>query len=169
MEIASAYSDGGCVGRNPSTLGGTWAYVLLSAAGEVLAEESGLVTPADVGLPAVTNNYTELLAAVRALEALPAGWQGTLYTDSFVTLCRITTGKKFAGIPEPLRERCLTARAGLRHRVVLLGGHPSRDDLFRGRRKDGLPVSKWNVRCDALCGEQARRFLAAQERKAVSP
>jgi hypothetical protein len=47
-------------------------------------------------------------------------------------------------------------------KVFLLGGHPNMEELEAGHRADGMPVSKWNVKCDEACCEQAaqyRRFL----------
>jgi ribonuclease HI len=164
-EVHATYCDGGALKKNPSPLGGTWCYCHVDAAGNQLGAASGVVTPADVGLPAVTNNFTELLAAVLALESLPEGWAGTLYTDSNVTRCRLTGAKpRFNGIPLNLANRTLAVRRRLGDfRVVLLGGHPTKADLAAGRRKDGLPVSAWNVFCDERCGREARDFLLAQK------
>lgn len=156
---AAVYTDGGVIRKNPSPHGGTWAWCAIDAAGVLLRDDSGLVTPADVGLPAVSNNLTELLAAVKAMAGLPDLWEGTIYTDSFVTLCRITTGKKFAGIPAGLVETCRFHRGRLRHKAALLGGHPNRAELAAGVRKDGTPVSQWNVRCDKECGRLAAAFM----------
>jgi len=150
------YADGGVVGRNPSSLGGTWAWVLVRG-GEVVRQASGAVTPGDVDVTAVTNNQSELLAAVRALEAMPPGWAGVLRTDSKVTLHRLTHSEKFNGVPQWLRLRALAVRRGRRWRVELVGGHPTRAELAAGRlRKNGLPCCRWNVLVDALCGAAAR-------------
>jgi len=46
-------------------------------------------------------------------------------------------------------------------KVVLLGGHPNKKELASWIRKDGLPVSKFNVLCDKLCGERAAEHLKA--------
>jgi ribonuclease HI len=157
------YSDGGCVGPNPSPRGGTWAWCLVGPGGEREQEASGFVTPDQAGLPAVTNNYAELLAAVLALESRPAGWSGVLHTDSQVTLNRVRrqpAGRKspgMAGIPGDLAARLDAARARLgEYRVVLLGGHPTLGELAAGRRRDGLPCSPHNVHCDLLCSRAAR-------------
>lgn len=161
------YTDGGLISKSPSALGGTWAWVRVIDGCEVV-HSSGVVTPADLGLKHVSSNVTELLAAVIALESVEETWTGVLWTDSLVTLCRLQGSEKFTGVPEELRRRCRTQRIRrgkdredvARFEVKLLGGHPSKRDLFRGRRlKDGLPVSKWNVLCDNLCCEEARRFL----------
>lgn len=164
-EANKLYADGGVIGRNPSAHGGTWAWCLVSGLDRV-REASGTVTPAEIGLPLVTNNLTELLAAVTGLEAMPDGWGGTLYTDSKITLLRVSKTKRQAklnGIPDALRARLQAVKDRLGgYKVVLLGGHPSRGELLDGRRKDGMPVSIHNVHCDSLCGREARLFLASQ-------
>jgi ribonuclease HI len=161
--IAAVYADGGVIGPNPSAAGGTWAFCFVDAAGDRLWGASGHVTPAEIGLPAVTNNLTELLALLLALEPLPAGWAGRVFTDSLVTLRRFTPGgKKFAGIPADLVGRVIDARTRLgAYSLTLLGGHPNRAELAAGVRKDGLPVSAHNVWCDKRCGEEAAAFRRA--------
>lgn len=154
MWMTDVFVDGGIVGRNPSEIGGTWAWCEVID-GERVQEQSGSVTPEEIGLPRVTNNFTELLAAVLALEAMPDGWCGTLYTDSKITLYRLKGSRKFAGIPDSLRERCERQRERLRFEVVLLGGHPTVLEMYRGRRSDGTPVSCWNVWADRQCGREA--------------
>lgn len=167
-----AYCDGGVIGRNPSPEGGTWSWCHVGPVephGEqIVSHEGGTVTPADIGLGTITNNLTELLAAVECLEALPDGWTGTLYTDSLVTLRRVHPGTKkpkYNGIPSGLVERVATQKKRLgAYKVVLLGGHPTREDLARGRRDNasGPPVSRWNVWCDERCKSLASRFRREQ-------
>jgi ribonuclease HI len=163
---ASLYTDGGCIGKNPSALGGTWAWCTVEHMGGRLRYRSGHVTPPDVGLDRVTNNYTELLAAVQGLESLPDGWDGDVYTDSIITLYRVQqclphwNKAKMKGIPLDLQERLGKVKARLgdyaRH---LLGGHPTRADLIRGVKPNGMPCSIHNVFCDSLCVEQSRAFF----------
>lgn len=165
--IAAVFTDGGVIGKNPSEVGGTWAFCHVGADGKRLRDGCGVVQPSDVGLPAVTNNLTELLAAVLALEGLPEEWEGTFHTDSLVTLYRVRgyqrgeKPSKFNGIPDSIRSRLESAvdRLG-RFTCMLLGGHPSKKDLARGSRADGTPVSIHNVYCDQICSTQARKFLA---------
>lgn len=146
------YVDGGVVRQNPSPIGGTWACVLVDVNGRELDRASGFVSRESLGMD-VTNNFTELLAAVEGLERLPDGWSGTLHTDSNVTRCRIIgRNPGMNGIPQALRDRLAACKKRLGFiRVVLLDGHPTRDQLFRGSGKRGNPVSKWNVLCDELC------------------
>lgn len=148
IHIGEVYCDGGVIGCNPSELGGTWSFVVPGC-----PIVSGVVTPREAGLPKITNNYTELLAAVQALENMPAGWAGTIYTDSQITLFRIRNQKpKFNGIPQDLQQRVWAARKRLgNYQVVLVGGHPTQNDLALGQDSRGLPVSKWNVECDKEC------------------
>lgn len=162
-EVTSLYADGGVIGRNPSAVGGTWAWVQVNADGEHVRTGSGIVTPIFHGLDLITNNLTELLAAVLGLESLPTGWVGTVYTDSQVTLYRITRDKtKWAGIPAVLVERTQAARKPLgAYTVVLLGGHPTKAELAAGVRRDGFPCSPHNVWCDKACGVEGRNYLAS--------
>lgn len=160
--IEQAYADGGVAGVNPSAIGGTWAWVHVSG-GVAVREASGAVTPAQAGLPRITNNLTELLACLHCLEALPDGWDGTLYTDSNVTRCRLVNDDPgMAGIPEDMQARAWDARLRLgRFKVVLLDGHPTQAQLASGVGKRGNPCSPWNVRADRLCGIEAKKLLAA--------
>ncbi len=70
MALVEIFTDGACKG-NPGP--GGWAAVIRSGAHE--KELSG-------GEPLTTNNRMELLAAIRALEALKRPCEVTLYTDS---------------------------------------------------------------------------------------
>lgn len=155
--VTEVYTDGGLLSRNPSYLGGTWACRFLDRAGVIVGELSGVVIPIELRVREVTNNIAELVAALIALETVPDGWAGTLYTDSFVTQCRVSQGRelrrrRFKGVPERLVERVLAARGRLGgYQVVLLGGHPSREELATGQRMDGLPCSVHNVWADREC------------------
>lgn len=147
------YCDGGVIGRNPSTIGGTWAYVVPHTDGTCTVE-SGVVTPQEAGLPVITNNYTELFAVVKAMENLPEGWDGTIFTDSNVTVSRIVRRRKppkFEGIPADLQLRLAEARKRIVYDVVLIAGHPTKEELRLGKNHKGTPVSKWNVIADEAC------------------
>ena len=160
--IASVFADGGVILKNPSVHGGTFAFVLVDENGQEISHASGTVTPSDIGLPTVSNNYSELLACVNAMLYVPQEWDGTIYTDSFVTMCRLTAKNPgMKGIPKDLRVRTWEARLRLgAFKVTLLDGHPTKDQLFSGIGKRGNPVSRWNDFCDRLCKEQARKFMA---------
>jgi ribonuclease HI len=163
-DIIAVYADGGIIGRNPSFDGGTWAWCHINAAGERIKEDSGTVCSygeAGFASQAVTNNYTEMLALVNGLAALPAGWSGTVYSDSNITLGRLFRGWKWTGIPKWLIERAELALKNLdlpNVKAVLLDGHPTKAQLAAGVGKRGNPVSEHNVWCDKECGRQADKY-----------
>lgn len=162
--VARIYSDGGVMGPNPSERGGTWAFCYVDHADNMIQGWGGVVLPGEIGMGAVTNNLTELLALLLAIEPLPEGWSGGLFTDSLVTLRRFTEGcTAYSGIPDFLKDRVKLARDRLgSHTITLLGGHPSQADLARGHRSDGYPVSKHNRYCDRRCNQARADFTARQ-------
>jgi ribonuclease HI len=162
-KVTSVYSDGGVIGKNPSNIGGTWAFCYVGELGARIHGQAGTVAPDLVGLPTITNNMTELLALLLAIEQLPAGWAGDLYTDSLITLRRFHRPRraKFAGIPDVIRDRVIAAVERLGQLTLhLLNGHPTKDELAAGISKRGCPVSVHNVWCDKACGEAAKAFTA---------
>jgi ribonuclease HI len=167
-EIVALYADGGCIARNPSPLGGTWAFCQVDAAGQRLGGWGG-VLPAPPG-GTISNNLTEFVAAVLALESVPVGWTGTLYTDSNVTRGRLVDGWALNGLPQEWIKRGAAAlqrhthHGHLTFRAVLLQGHPTAADLRAGvGAKRGLPVSVHNCWCDHECQRQAARYRATRE------
>jgi ribonuclease HI len=162
------YADGGVISRNPSPIGGTWAWCLVQTDGDnegQMRTGSGVIPATEGYGGSVSNNVSELVAAVSALESVPAFWRGTLCSDSQVTLGRLFLGWPLRGVPEPLVKRLrrvqLRLQDDLEHvRSQLLQGHPTKADLERGAgAKRGLPVSQWNVWCDRRCGELAAEYL----------
>jgi ribonuclease HI len=155
------YADGGVIGANPSSVGGTWAYCLVDAAGHRVLHDSGVVLPT-AEMPQVTNNITEMLAILYGLDQLPADWHGTVYSDSMVALGRIFEGWRCSNVPPFVQDHLYRAwhrmDAFMRIRHVLLDGHPTRDQLARGVGKRGGPVSEHNVYCDQLCRDGAKRY-----------
>lgn len=168
------YTDGGVIKRNPSVIGGTWAYVQTDERDQDVFEASGFVTPEQIGKPDVSNNVTELLAVLEAMEALPKGWAGEILTDSMVTLRRVRRTRKQAqlhGVPESMRLRLARCKRRLGgYTVSLLGGHPNKKEVAAGLRKDGRPCSRHNVRCDDLCRLESEKFLAnfSREKRGVA-
>jgi ribonuclease HI len=149
-----AYCDGGILGRNPSKEGGTWALFLISKDDQtVLCKASGIVRPAELEMVDIENNVTELIAAVEALERLPDGWRGVLFSDSQNTIRRLTgRNPSFGGVPAGLYIRASVQRKRFPNlRAVLLDGHPNADQLIAGIGKRGYPVSRWNYLCDQEC------------------
>lgn len=159
-DVLHAYCDGGVIGPNPSRMGVTWAYCWVGAGDVRLSAASGVVEPADFGMEKLTNNHSELYAAVRCLEALGPDWRGTLHTDSLVTLNRLVRRQPgFENCPQWLINRTLAVRRHRKWDVLLVAGHPTKDEIRTGfARRNGLPVSQWNVLCDKLCTAAAGRF-----------
>lgn len=156
--IIGAYADGGVIGRNPSLIGGTWAWCHVNAANERIDLDSGVITPRDADMPAITNNLTEMYALVRCLSALPVGWAGVVYSDSQVTLGRLFEGWRLKNVPLWLikqGEAAINRIDRPRCTYVLLDGHPTRAQLLSGRGKRDNPVSEHNVFCDTACREAA--------------
>ena len=156
------YTDGGVIGQNPSPIGGTWAWCMVGADGTRTRHAYGYVTPADLDTPTVSNNHTELLALVLGLEALPAGWAGTVYSDSWVSLQRVFLAAKLANVPPWLVDRLQTLqKSGALKQMTytLLDGHPTRAELAAGIGKRGHGVSIHNVWCDQQCSAIARERL----------
>jgi ribonuclease HI len=90
----NAYSDGGQLSANQkgvgSTHGGTWGCVWTDRDDNRIQEAHGTVLPnKSVGRMGVTNNDSEMIAALIALDNLPDDWKGTFHCDSLVTLARI--------------------------------------------------------------------------------
>lgn len=166
IDLSNAlFADGGVICANPSAVGGTWAW--RRVCGALLHQHSGVITPQQANLPAITNNLTEMLAVVRGLQALPSAWTGTIYSDSQITLGRVFLGWKWKNIPLWLHHEYQQARARLvnweKIQWVLLQGHPTKAELAAGVGSRGYPVSEHNVWCDKACGERAAEFLREME------
>jgi len=161
-KVVALYADGGVIGVNPSVTGGTYAWVAVDPEDHEVCYASGIVLP-DPDWPTISNNLTELIAILEGLEALGPDWTGTVYSDSQVTLGRVFTGWARKNVPPWANDRlnAIIMQPAHRHRgYQLLQGHPTVADLERGiGAKRGLPVSKWNVRCDDLCQEAPRKLM----------
>lgn len=159
--MSNLFSDGGVIGRNPSPIGGTWAWVFVKE-DEKIYQDWGILV-AEPG-KTITNNYTELFAAVQALNfvAWMKGWNGILHVDSLITKHRLEASESFAGIDEQL-ERMARQLRRIRPTIKLLAGHPTKADLAQGYqvKKNGrsYPVSKWNKWCDDQCKRLARELV----------
>lgn len=154
------YCDGGVIVSNPSPYGGTFAWCVVNKTGKRVQCDSGVIEPKDIGMPKVTNNFSELYATIHALEAMPTGWAGILWTDSLITYRRLNHSPKFKNIPDWLRNKCLQLRHNKLWTVMHCGGHPTASDLEVGYDERGLPVNKFNVWCDARCREEADKFMS---------
>lgn len=155
-ELASravaVYCDGGVVGKNPSDLGGTYAWCWVDKGGNRVLESSGVC---HFGEP-VTNNVSELVAMLDCLQNLPSGWSGKVYSDSLITIGRVFYGWKANGVPKCLLDGLErgTERLG-KLTPILLDGHPTKKELAANRGHRGHPVSIHNVWCDKECNRLA--------------
>lgn len=167
--------DGGLVGLNPARAG-TYAYVAFNEAGEALWGGSGIVMPqckvptecfyGDViypveGLNHITNNITELIALINGVMSLPMDFDGIIYSDSFVTLCRMFKGGSMNGVPQNLRNiaRMVYHQQTKYIRCMLLDGHPNPNQLIAKVGKRGRAVSEWNKWCDQQCTALAKAYV----------
>lgn len=179
MRIPEAvFTDGGVILCNKSPYGGSWAWRAVAPAesrpfvkdgivggvcadAEEVSHNSGLVILPERAGKLLSNNVTEMMAAVDALENMPEGWSGTLYTDSDVTRQRLFEHAALNGLPSNVvarMERALVRVGDVKG--VLLQGHPTKDDLRVGfGKKRGLPVSIHNVWADHECGRLQDAWL----------
>ncbi len=161
MLVKELYTDGGLGGKNnPCILGCTWAWCHVTD-DAIVNHDSGFIEPWEVGQTALTNNYAELTAMIRGLDALPNGWDGRVFTDSIVTLYRVAQPRKasFTGISDDQRAKLIAVKERLGSFVInLVKGHPTKKDRRHGVRKDGRAISKWNVWCDEACVTERENF-----------
>lgn len=164
--IVAVYSDGGCVGGNPSSLAGTWAWCGVNEHDDRIVCVADVLYPKQWEIASITNNQMEMYAVVQALEYLPDGWSGRVYSDSQITLGRVFQHWRMKNIPLWLVERAETAvkRLGAIE-PILLSGHPTNVELRAGVSKSGRPVSAHQVWCDEQCSGLARQVLARQTGK----
>ncbi len=156
MKKVVIHTDGGCAG-NPGP--GGWAAVL---------ECGGRVKELSGGEPATTNNRMELLAAIRALEALNVACEVELFTDSNYVRDGITKWMKswkarawVTSQKQPVKNvdlwKALDAAAS-RHKVEWkwLRGHSGHEG---------------NERCDEMATaaiEQVRKQYSASQLQALT-
>lgn len=179
QDVVAVYTDGGVIRRNPSPYGGTWAWIGVNGLNDPVAGASGVLpAPVDILDPytgvvsskPVGNNVAEFLAVVEALEALPRGWSGYVYSDSEITLRRIFGDPPAAWryLPAEVAKRCYRALCKLSHIVpVLVSGHPNKAELAAGHTLDGRKrlVSAHNVAADRLCRQAGEEYLASLAKK----
>lgn len=167
--VTAVYADGGVLNRNPSEVGGTWAFCLVNAIGGRLFGQAGHIAAAEVApLPWVSNNLTEVVALLLALENLPDGWAGAAFSDSKNAIRAHMAAadldpRKPGYLPDELWGRMVAARQRLGAiRWTLLGGHPTKHELAAGyRARDNKPVSPHNVWADSACQAAGATYLAS--------
>lgn len=156
------FCDGGCVFSNPSPIAGTWAWVH-TIDGSPTTHDSGIIYPNNVRSLFVSNNVSEYIALLKGLNSLDSEWRGTIYSDSQITFGRFHLGWKNKNIPQYLIKVLDRTRDRLVYwkniKWVLLEGHPTKIDLYRGYGKSGRPVSIWNQWCDEECNRRAQELL----------
>lgn len=152
------YGDGGVIGSNPSLVGGVWAWCAVDIHNERIVRRSGFVPVTETR--DVTNNNTELIALVLALEALHDGWSGLVCSDSKLALGTLFQGWNARKQPPNIIRRGMRAIARLGHiETMLLQGHPTKADLAKGvGKRRGLPVSPHNVWCDEACNLEKLKY-----------
>lgn len=163
MRGCGLYADGGVINKNPSALGGTWAWCQIDEYNRMTVSDSGILTPKEVGLVAVTNNVTELFALVSGITHLRENWQGHIFTDSYITIRRVFHRGAMNGVPDWLARETEDAYQKLKHmkllnKGVLLDGHPTEEQLRTGKGKRGNLVSEWNRHCDRECNRRGSLF-----------
>lgn len=161
-QMKKLYTYGGCIKKNPSIIGGTWAYCLVDANENLLYEDSGVLTPSKVGGP-VTNNQTELYAVIRGLQTIQRDMIVHILSDSEITLGRIFKSYSMENIPDWMIEQLDDEKSRLYlfkdFKHTLLSGHPTKSQLETGIGKRGHPTSKWNKRADYLCRLAGDEYL----------
>lgn len=162
-QVVAIYADGGVVGGNPSTIGGVWAWCGVNLQDERVIWRSGF-TPVTATRD-VTNNNMELIALVKALEALPDNWNGIVCSDSKIALGTLFEGFNARKQPPNIVKRGMMAIERLgKVETMLLQGHPTKEDLAAGiGKRRGLPVSQHNVWCDEECNRVKKQQKQAIE------
>ncbi len=132
---AMIYTDGGCIG-NP----GPGGYAALI----VIGDQEQVIKGRD---PATTNNKMEMTAAIRGLEALPAGLPAVVHSDSQYVIKGITewlpgwkrrgwkTGDNKPVLNQPLWQRLDELARERAIRWVWVKGHAGHK---QNERVDGL-------------------------------
>ncbi len=170
--VVALYTDGGCIGPNPSPYGGTWAWTQVNQAGQRVREASGIIRPflrgADGQALPVTNNNSELIALTRGLLSLPEGWCGQVFSDSRLALGWCFWGYKHDLVPDGLYRKMCEARERLVSvQAFLLDGHPTQAQLATGIGKRGQRVSVHNKWADEACTARATEFKTAMNAQKV--
>jgi hypothetical protein len=192
--MQALYTDAGLFSRNPSLIGGTFAWCVVED-DQIINQRSAIILPRsippgsllDAPLPCdfefvpdapggrITNNLAETMALVSGMLALPGGWRGDIYSDS-------ATALNWVFHAEPYRETVTAQWLGwLRIARIhvgnvkyhLLAGHPGKVALATGHKvhsdgKKGLPVSKWNAWCDTECNRIKAEYLKSEYYHALS-
>lgn len=160
------YTDGGVIQKNPSTIGGTWAYCLVTSKGNMLYEDYDVERPERFNNKLVTNNQMELLAVIRGLQTIQRDMIIHVCSDSEITLGRVFKNYSMENIPDWMVNELDTEKRRLNQfkhfRCTLLSGHPTKSQLQAGVGRNGHLVSYWNKHVDELCKLASERYLERQ-------
>lgn len=157
------YTDGGVVKKNPSPIGGTWAWILVKDDNHIISSHKGFISPKDMQMgDFVTNNQTELLAVVQGLCYLDNYEVVEICSDSEITLGRLFRGSPFKNIPEWMKSALEQEKERLINFKLftyeLMDGHPTAIEVLHGIGKKGHVTSRFNVMCDDMCKQVAERY-----------
>lgn len=153
------FTDGGVIEKNPSPIGGTWAYRVVHD-GTPIGGCAGVIEPRGP-YPTISNNMTELLAIFKGLESLPDGWSGQVCSDSKIALGWVFWGYRRNKAVPILCERVDAAVKRLGELTPILhDGHPTAAQIALGKGKRGQPVSEHNVFVDRQCCRMAQEHQA---------
>lgn len=156
-QVVAIFADGGLLGFKKH--GGTWAWCGVDKEGKRVLMYSGVMEEAKVGY-VVTNNHSEQMAILQAIEMMPPGWSGNVYSDSFIALGRVFHGFRRENLPDEIHQRSMAAVKKLGTiKTGNLKGHPFEADLRakKKQRTEGsgfLPTSIHNYWCDKKCEEE---------------
>ena len=160
--VTEVYADGGLLAMN--RIGGVFAWCGVTASGHRVMSERACVLETKLKQP-VTNNHTEEIAIIRALEAMPEKWSGKVYSDSNVALFRVFWNGGSKNRPWIIEERAKNAVKRLgKLEPKLLQGHPTETDLIVGiGERRGIQVSIHNHFCDIQCELEKKEFFEANK------
>lgn len=174
--IVQVFADGGPVGRNPSPIGGTYAYIIrfrLPKWTEWIEyrRQVGFIAPS-ASMEVITNNVCELVAVCTGIiESFSLLEEPTdvleVFSDSEVTLLRLFGNVKVDGLPPYARvlfkdARFILRNLGQRANYTLLQGHPTIGELQDGVGKSGRPVHALQHEMHGACSklqEQVKKAL----------
>lgn len=162
--MLNLYTDGGVIKKNPSSLGGTYAWILVDEDDETILDSGfGTISPDRMGTLFVTNNQTELYALLKGLKSLYDGDIAQICSDSEITLGRVFKNYSFTNIPNWMQDKLKEEKKRLQNfskfTYTLMDGHPTLAQLESGIGKRGHTTSKWNKWCDEHCNEASRIYV----------
>ena len=163
VSSVALYADGGVVARNPSVLGGTWAWCGVDERGWRWQEHGGFVLARDIAPPlppVVTNNQMEWLACSRRsrlrAKAGTACCTPTASPPSAVAVPAGDAGMQYPSevlVPRGLPLEWFVQMRGIiaYQRVELhhLKGHPTAVDLRRWPHSSHQVWATWKPRRQA--------------------